>query len=706
MSRKISGRALARQQATIERRTSDAMAKAEATARNYTGDSYQNFAARVGIGTDNMSSASRYGFNPVSRIRTLMEWTYRGSWLCRVAVDVIANDMTRAGIEVSGELSPEERQKLDRALLKFQIWGKLNSTIKWARLYGGCIAVMLIDGQDPSFPLRLETIKPDQFKGLLVLDRWMVEPSLEDLVSEMGADMGLPKYYRVTTDAPGMRGAKIHYSRCIRIIGDDLPWWQLIAENLWGASVLEALWDRLTAFDSATLGTAQLVYKAHLRTHKVENLRELIAAGGKMFEALVKQVEHIRRFQSNEGLTLIDSKDEMEYNSYSFAGLSDVLLQLGQQISGALQIPLTRLFGQSPAGLNSTGESDLRTYYDNINQQQELRLRPGTDTLMKVIAASEGFMLPDDFGFMFRSLWQMNEVEKADVANKVTDTVTKALDAGLISPRRALNELRDQSRQTGVFNTVEDEDVEQLDEMIQPPVEIDPETGQPVPVEPGGEPGGGEEGGNPFGGGEEAAEAEGGDTEQGSPHEGTAGKPGGPEGAPGEKAPQNKGQPAAAKKIDRSTDRRMRDHSLPPLTEVHGLPIVIETRRGEVRKGGAGARRWAVTMPADYGYIRGTSSAEGAMEQLDVFVCGDNPDAVPEIFIVDTLSPATGYAFDEHKVVLGMDSEDAVRNLFRAAYHDNADARIGAITRVTLRTLKKWMRTGDMLKPYAWRALK
>ena len=55
-----------------------------------------------------------------------------------------------------------------------------------------------------------------------------------------------------------------------------------------GMSVVERIWDRLTAFDSATVGAAQLVYKAHLRTYSVEKLRELIALGGPAFEALLK----------------------------------------------------------------------------------------------------------------------------------------------------------------------------------------------------------------------------------------------------------------------------------------------------------------------------------------------------------------------------------------------------------------------------------
>ncbi|MFX8496860.1 phage portal protein, partial [Acinetobacter baumannii] len=81
------------------------------------------------------------------------------------------------------------------------------------------------------------------------------------------------------------------------------------------------------------------------------------------YDALVEQINQIRLWQSNEGLTLMDAEDTYEAHQYSFAGLDNILMQFGQQIAGALGIPLVRLFGQSPAGFSATGESDLSNYY-------------------------------------------------------------------------------------------------------------------------------------------------------------------------------------------------------------------------------------------------------------------------------------------------------------------------------------------------------
>lgn len=94
-------------------------------------------------------------------------------------------------------------------------------------------------------------------------------------------------------------------------------------------------------------------------------LRELIALGGPAYEALLKNIDLIRQFQSNEGMTLMDSRDKFETHQYSFSGLDDILSQFAEQISGAVGIPLVRLFGQSPKGF-STGDADLANYYDRV----------------------------------------------------------------------------------------------------------------------------------------------------------------------------------------------------------------------------------------------------------------------------------------------------------------------------------------------------
>lgn len=431
-------------------------------------DSFVNMAYKMGVGADNPTSFSSYGFNPITRNRTMLEWMHRGSWICGLAIDIPADDMTKNGIYFTSEMEAADTQRIDMAIKGMQIWPNVAEVIRWGRLYGGCLGVALIEGQDMRTPLRPETVGVGQFKGIMPLDRWMVEPSLQDLVDDMGPFMGQPRYYTVQANAPALRGVAIHHSRvAFRHVGIPLPYQQALMENLWGISVLERMFDRLVGFDSATAGVTQLVYKAYIRTLKVKDLRKAVANGNAAMEGLMRYVENMRRWTGPEGITMVDSEDELSMDTHqAFSGLDDVLVHLGQQVSGALQIPLVRLFGQSPAGLNSTGESDLRTYYDYIAQQQEKHLQRGVLMIYYLTAKSLGIEVPDDFALEFSSLYELNDDEKADVAGKVATAVTTAHDNGLLTDKAAMQELRQSSRVTGIFTNISRENIDAADDTV------------------------------------------------------------------------------------------------------------------------------------------------------------------------------------------------------------------------------------------------
>lgn len=661
--------------ASIKKSTIDAAAVAERkllreagkrTAKS-TQDSYQNAMLKLGIGTDNPLSASTYGFNPVTRIRTLLEWIYRGSWMGGIAVDIRADDMTRAGIEINTQLKPEETDKLQKAEVNLGLWGAINETAKWSYLYGGCIMVMLIDGQDLSTPLRIGEVPlmRGQLKGFLVLDRWQVEAKLDRLVSAYGPDIGKPLYYRVASDAPALRGQVIHYTRVLRMAGVDLPYWQRVQENLWGLSVFERIYDRMVAMDSSTQGAAQLVYKSFLRTYKMKGMTDLMSQGGDNgIATVIKKMDMVRRFQSNEGITLIDAEDDITVQTSSaFTGISDVILQQAQQISGTLQIPLVRMFGQSPAGLNSSGESDLRTYYDGVKQQQERMLRRPIDVIYRAIAQSEGIVLPNDFSWSFRSLWQLDEGQKSEISSRDSTTLASLVDASIIDVPTALRELKDLSRTTGRFDNITDEMIEQA--------EAEPPDGVDI---------------GPLGLSDEEIAAAGGDPTK-IKHD----NPNNPD--IGHIAQTGASKPNESKNGSiGTTSRPSRDAQSLPSYGVCGVQVSIENLAGSTRTGPG----WSVVMPCDYGYIPCVDSAEGDMEWMDAFV-GPARDS-EQVWVIDTLDPRTG-KFDEHKCMLGFETIEQVRQCFERAYSDGAVRRLGGVTQMDKEQFGAWLRSGDHTRP-------
>lgn len=659
-------------------------AGSSAQGKNFFSDSFVNFAANLGYGTRNLLAGSSYQLSPISRNHVQLEMMYRGSWLVRQIVDSVAEDMTRAGITLNTDMTPEDEARLMEKWQQLQLWQRLQGIIKWARLYGGCIGVIMIDGQDPDQPLRVDTIGPNQFKGLMVLDRWMVNPSLENTVNDLGPNFGLPRYYNVVSDAHSVPSMRVHYSRCIRFEGVDLPYWQKIAENMWGLSVIEPMLDRMYVFDSATMGAGQLVFKAHLRTYSVEGLRNLIATGGKAYQAFLEQMGLIRLMQSNEGMSIMDSTDKFETHMFNFGGLSEVLMQFGQQLSGAAQIPLVRLFGQSPAGLNATGASDIRNYYDMINSQQESKLRMPVQNLLEVLYRSEfGKPLPDGFEFGFRPLWQLAENEKATASSQITQEVLAAFEQGVVGRKTVLKEMKEQSKWTGVWSNITDEEIEKADDDPPDPMEqqamqggkgADPPRALPSPHISAG------------GGGPEDMAPGAGRTASNLQRVLAVLRPGQTAPAlssPKEPMPKHMHVAALFGHHGKAAQvRTLLTHDQLSLINWQGLNVVLEYERGQRRFGNGSP------SPAHYGYISGTGSAEGGSEQMDCYI-GDDPDA-REVYVIEQRHP--GGDFDEHKCMLNFSSKQDAVNAYVNAWNDGSGAqRLGGIKAMTIPTFKRWL---------------
>lgn len=438
-------------------------------------DAFSNVLARLGAGTPNLLEGTEYSLQRMSRDFNTLNALYRESWIVRRIIDVIPADMLKNWITITSGLDPDVEKRLSLTLRRTQLIDKLKRGMQWGRLYGGALGVMLVkhQGYDLSQPLQLDWIMPGDFAGLLIFDRWNgVNPSSELIEDISDPDYGYPKYYTVT-DPAGGGSVKIHYSRVIRFTGNTLPFWEEIAEMQWGASVVESIFDELRKRDNVSWNIAQLTFMANIRVLKMQDLGQLLAATDNESQAeLLRTLEAQNMLLNNMGMQVMDAADGLETHQYTFGGLADCYQQFIMDISGAAEIPVTRLFGRSPSGLNATGESDLQNYYDMIAEKQESYLRPILNKVLPPFIISTLGSLPDDFDFEFDPVAEPSDKERADLAKCGTDNVVAAYNAGLISQRTALKELKQQSERTGVWTNITDEDIAKASETVEVPGEM------------------------------------------------------------------------------------------------------------------------------------------------------------------------------------------------------------------------------------------
>ena len=134
------------------------------------------------------------------------------------------------------------------------------------------------------------------------------------------------------TTAQGLPAWTVHHSRLIRMDGVKLPYQQKITENEWGMSVVERIFDRLTSYDSTSVGAAQLAYK----THRTQKLRSCVRLSPWAVNHSKRWLSKWNWFASIRQMrdVAFDADDTFETHSYSFAGLSDLLSEFKEDIAG------------------------------------------------------------------------------------------------------------------------------------------------------------------------------------------------------------------------------------------------------------------------------------------------------------------------------------------------------------------------------------
>lgn len=435
-------------------------------------DAFQNALARLGAGMPNLLEGTQYTLDRMTWDFTTLTALYRGSWIARRIVDIIPADMLKNWITFNTGLEPDLLKKIDIELRRTQLIRKVQDGMSWGRLYGGALGIMLIRGQGDTEqlrePLNLEMMMPGDFQGFMTLDRWTgISPS-SDLVTDISdPEYGLPNEYIITNPIDGNM-TRVHHSRCIRFVGNRLPYWEQIAEMYWSASALECVYDELKKRDNVSWNIAQLTFMAVLRVLKMQDLGTVLGATDPQSQAeLYRTLTAQNWLMSNMGMQILDASDGLETHQYTFGGVAEMYQQFIMDVAGAAEIPVTKLFGRSPSGLNATGESDLQNYYDMIGEKQESILRPILNKILPPFLMSLFGAVPDDLDFDFNPVSEPTDKERADLAKSGTDNVVAAVNAGLVSKRTGLKELKQQSERTGVWTNITDEDIEKAPDEIE-----------------------------------------------------------------------------------------------------------------------------------------------------------------------------------------------------------------------------------------------
>jgi len=206
----------------------------------------------------------------------------------------------------------------------------------------------------------------------------------------------------------------------VRIHSSRLVWFRGATEPLdmsTGQSVLQACYQPIIDAEVLLAHVQALVGEAKLDVIKVRDLASTLSTDAGV-QRLQKRYSEGLSLKSILGVTLIDAgSEEWDRKQVSFAHLPELVQQRLEIVAAAARMPVTKLLGQSPGGLNATGESDLRNYYDMISGRQETGLRSALERFDSLLLAHAGVSI-DPHAYEWNPLYQLDEVQAAEAALK------------------------------------------------------------------------------------------------------------------------------------------------------------------------------------------------------------------------------------------------------------------------------------------------
>jgi hypothetical protein len=366
----------------------------------------------------------------------------------RKMVGTIADEMTRKWIKIqsTGEGDQSGRIKdLEQALITFKVREMFRAATEHDGFFGR--GQIFIDVKKPGGGAA--TDDPDELKAPLFvsgkkiakdgLNGFTVVEPMWTYPAQYNATNPLSKtFYR--PDAWYVMGKTVHHSRFLMLIARPVPDMLKAVYSFGGLSLSQIAmpyvnnWIRTRDSVSDTVHSFSM---SGIATNMESELSE--GSGAAPFDSvtgssLIDRAKLFNALRDNRGLMITDKTSEefFQFNT-PLSGLDALQAQSQEQMSAVSNIPLVKLLGIQPAGLNASSDGEIRVFYDWIHSQQEKLYREPLTKVMEIVQLATFGSIDPDLTFDFEPLYQLSDVEKATVRKTDAESDAALVNAGIVS---------------------------------------------------------------------------------------------------------------------------------------------------------------------------------------------------------------------------------------------------------------------------------
>jgi uncharacterized protein len=366
----------------------------------------------------------------------------------RVINETIATEMTRKWIKLQAVGEEDKTEKIKAIEDEFTRLGVKDAFRKGLEIdgsFGRSHLYLDLGTTDDRDELRLPIgngqnamskakVGVGSLKRIRVIEPVWTYPSSYNATDPLKPDWYKPSSWFV-------QGKEVHSTRLLTFIGREVPDLLKPAYSFGGLSMTQMVKPYVDNWLRVRQSVSDLISTFSTSGIKTD-LAQMLSAGG---EQLFKRLVLFNSNRDNQGLMVLDKDTEEYFNVSTPLGTLDQLqAQAQEHMASVSRIPLVKLLGISPAGLNASSEGEIETFDDTINAGQEAQIRPNLTRLLHFVQLSLWGQIDPAITFAFVPLSDLTPKEKAEVQKIEAETDEIRINSSVLDPaevrKRVANE--------------------------------------------------------------------------------------------------------------------------------------------------------------------------------------------------------------------------------------------------------------------------
>lgn len=229
-----------------------------------------------------------------------------------------------------------------------------------------------------------------------------------------------------------VQGKQVHKSRLLTIIGHPVSDLLKPAYSFGGLSLTQMAKPYVDNWLRTRQSVADII-SAFTVFVLMTDLSTLLQENGG--NALFERAELFNNLRDIRGLMMLNKDTEDFKNvSASLSTLDTLQAQTQEHMAAVSRIPIVKLLGIQPQGLNADSEGVMKTFEDHIHARQERIVREPAETLVGFAQLSLFGEIDPDIVVVFEPLREMNEKEASEIRKSDAETGDILIANGTLDP--------------------------------------------------------------------------------------------------------------------------------------------------------------------------------------------------------------------------------------------------------------------------------